>query len=119
MKIGINGRFLVAKQTGVQRAAFNLVRTLVELDRLNEYVLFTGYSQVDNPLWDYPNVQVVPSSLKEGESFRNHLWEQFTLPRLAQRHGVDILHSPANMAPMFYDGPSIVHIHDLWRLELF
>ena len=113
MKIGINGRFLVAKRTGVQRAAYNLVKTLFEVDRSNQYVLFTGKSQLDNPEWDYDNVQIVASNIREGESFRNHLWEQLELPRLARRHKVDILHSPANMAPLFYKGKSIVHIHDL------
>ncbi|SME88223.1 glycosyltransferase family 4 protein [Pseudobacteriovorax antillogorgiicola] len=113
MRIGINGRFLVAKRTGVQRAAYNLVRTLFEVDRSNEYILFTGRSQLENPEWDYPNVTIVPSFIKEGENFRNHLWEQFELPRLAKKYKVDILHSPANMAPLIYKRASIVHIHDL------
>ena len=113
MRIGINGRFLVAKQTGVQRAAYNLVRALVVLDRENEYVLFTGKSQVDNPDWDFSNVTVVPSSIRGGENLRNHWWEQYTLPKLAKKHRVDILHSPANMAPIFYKDASVVHIHDL------
>src|SRR5690606_2869864 len=55
----------------------------------------------------------IPSRIREGESIRNHIWEQFTLPRLARRHKVDLLHSPANLAPLFYSGRSIVHIHDL------
>lgn len=113
MRIGINGRFLAAKRAGVQRSAYNLIQALVSLDRVNEYVLFTPEDQVDNPDWRFPNVKVVPSRLREGESFRNHIWEQFTLPRLARKHHVDILHSPANLAPLFYRGRSIVHIHDL------
>lgn len=113
MKIGINGRFLVAKRTGVQRAAFNLVRMLIEIDRDNEYVIFTGRDQVGRPEWNFPNVTVVADDLRSGESFRNHLWEQFKLPRLAKKYGIDILHSPANIAPLFYRGKSIVHIHDL------
>ena len=113
MKIGINARFLVAKRTGVQRAAYNLVKTLVEIDRVNEYILFTGENQKNNPEWNYPNVTIVPSVIREGESFRNHIWEQFTLPYLAEKYKVDVLHSPANMAPLLYRGKSIVHIHDL------
>jgi glycosyltransferase involved in cell wall biosynthesis len=113
MKIGINGRFLVATQTGVQRAAYNLVKTLFEIDRVNEYYLFTGASQKTNPDWDFPNVHVIGSNLKTGDNLRNHLWEQFVLPRLATKYEVDILHSPANLAPLFYRGKSIVHIHDL------
>ena len=113
MRIGINGRFLIAKRTGVQRAAYNLVKTLVSIDRENEYFLFTGHSQVDSTDWKEPNVTVVGSALTEGDNIKNHFWEQFTLPRLAKKYRVDILHSPANMAPLFYSGKSIVHIHDL------
>lgn len=118
MRVGINGRFLVAKRTGVQRAAYNLVRTLIAIDRNNEYFLFTSRSQVGNPDWDFANVTVVPSSIKEGESsranlFRNHFWEQITLPRLCAQHKIDVLHSPANLAPLLYRGKSIIHIHDL------
>ncbi len=113
MKIGVNGRFLVAKRTGVQRAAYNLIRALVEVDTVNQYILFTAEDQVGNPEWQRPNVTVIPSRIREGESIRNHIWEQFTLPRLARRHQVDILHSPANLAPLFYLGRSVIHIHDL------
>jgi glycosyltransferase involved in cell wall biosynthesis len=113
MRIGINGRFLVAKRTGVQRAAYNLIKTMVDLDRENEYVIFTGYDQVHSSDWKYPNVTVVGDTLRPSESFRNHLWEQFRLPRLAKKYKIDLLHSPANIAPLFYRGKSIVHIHDL------
>ena len=113
MRIGINGRFLAAKRTGVQRAAYNLIKALVRVDHVNEYYLFTSADQANNPDWNYPNVKVIASNIREGENFRNHLWEQFSLPRLAERHQIDILHSPANLAPLFYRGRSIVHIHDL------
>ncbi|MCX6128568.1 MAG: hypothetical protein NTX25_05810 [Proteobacteria bacterium] len=88
MRIGINGRFLVAKRTGVQRAAYNLIKTLFEVDRENEYVLFTGEEQARE--WNYPNVKLVTSRLRVGDNLRNHLWEQFVLPRLARKHKVDI-----------------------------
>jgi glycosyltransferase involved in cell wall biosynthesis len=113
MRIGINGRFLAAKRTGVQRAAYNLIRSLVTVDRTNEYVLFTSEDQLTNPDWQYENVTVVPSRIREGENIRNHIWEQFTLPKLAKKYKVDLLHSPANLAPILYKGKSVVHIHDL------
>ncbi|MEI6397333.1 MAG: glycosyltransferase family 1 protein [Pseudomonadota bacterium] len=113
MRIGINGRFLVAKRTGVQRAAYNIVKTLVEVDRDNEYVIFTGKEQVGAPEWNYPNVTVVGDNLRPSESIRNHFWEQVRLPRLAKQYKIDILHSPANVAPIFYSGKSVIHIHDL------
>ena len=70
-------------------------------------------SEIGKKEWEYENVHVIPSKLREGESIRNHFWEQFNLPRLAKKFSIDILHSPANMAPLFYRGKSVVHIHDL------
>ena len=113
MRIGINGRFLLTKKTGVQRAAYNLVKALFEMDDENEYFLFTSKDQVHNEEWKKPNVTVVGSDIKYGENFKNHLWEQVVLPRLAKEYEIDILHSIANIAPLFYKGDSIVHIHDL------
>lgn len=113
MRIGINGRFLLVKQTGVQRAAYNLVSTLIKLDRKNEYLIFTGYSELKNPDWAFENVTVIPSLIRGGSAFRNLIWEQVQLPLLAKRYKVDVLHSPANMAPLFYAGKSILHIHDV------
>lgn len=113
MKIGINGRFLVAKQTGVQRAAYNLVKTLVSVDSENEYYLFTGNAELKKTEWDSPNLKVIGFNLKSDHSLYNVFWEQIVLPRQAKAYGVDILHSPANMAPIFYKGRSIIHIHDV------
>jgi len=113
LRIGINGRFLVAKQTGVQRAAYNLLLHLLRLDDRNTYVIFTGEDQAQNSDWQRPNVELVLSGVKSGENLRNHFWEQFMLPFLAKRARVDILHCPANLAPILYSGKSIVNIHDL------
>lgn len=113
MRIGINGRFLITKRTGVQRAAYNLITSLVRMDKENEYFIFTGDTQANLPEWNQDNITVVTSTLNEGENIRNHIWEQFTLPKLAKKYNIDILHSPANIAPLFYKGKSIIHIHDL------
>jgi glycosyltransferase involved in cell wall biosynthesis len=97
----------------VQRASYSLIRTLIEVDRENEYVIFTGKEQVGASDWNYSNVTVVGDDLRPSESFRNHFWEQIRLPKLAKQYSIDILHSPANIAPLFYTGKSIINIHDL------
>ena len=102
IRIGINGRFLSAKQTGVQRAAYNLIKTLLQIDKINHYTLFTGNEINNLEEWKQDNVTLVKSKLKQGTSLKNLLWEQFSLPKLAKKHRIDILHSPANMAPLFY-----------------
>lgn len=111
--IGLNGRFLVAQRTGVQRSAYRLFRSVIEQGEQFNFILFTGDSEIFAPEWQRPNVQVVTSPLSQRTVMRNHLWEQIELPRLAQRFGVDLLHSPANLAPIAFRGKSIVNIHDL------
>lgn len=111
--IGLNGRFLVAKRTGVQRSAYRMFRSIIEQgDRFN-FILFTGESEEFAPEWMRDNVRVVTSPLSQRRIVRNHIWEQVSLPLLARKHKVDLLHSPANLAPLFLGPPSIVNIHDV------
>lgn len=112
-RIGLNGRFLVAQRTGVQRSAYQLFRTVIEQGKQFNFVLFTGDSELYAPEWQRPNVQLVTSPLSQRTVVRNHFWEQVELPRLAKQHKVDLLHSPANLAPLAFKGKSIVNIHDL------
>lgn len=102
----------MAKQTGVQRAASNMVVALLRYDPFNEYLVFTG-EQRHPELEDYPNVKLVHSRLDNSNVFGSLIWEQFVLPRLAKKYAVDLLHCPANMAPYFYGGRSVIHIHDM------
>ncbi|MBG6106749.1 glycosyltransferase family 1 protein [Frigoribacterium sp. CG_9.8] len=53
----------------------------------------------------------VPASIER--TFRRLLWEQITLPRLARRLGVDLIHSPHYTFPLFTRIPLIVTVHDL------
>ncbi|MEY2987082.1 MAG: hypothetical protein RJB13_603 [Pseudomonadota bacterium] len=111
--IGLNGRFLVAQRTGVQRSAYQLFRTIIEMGTEYNFVLFTGESEAYAPEWQKPNVTLVTSPLLQQTVIRNYFWEQIELPKLARKHKVDLLHSPANLAPISYKGSSVVNIHDL------
>ena len=113
MIIGINGRFLIARKTGVQRVALNLINSVTKMDSNNQYIIFTGKDYPKDLIREADNVKVVVSAISPGSIFRNHYWEQITLPKLAQKYNVDILHNPANIGPLFYRGISIVNIHDL------
>lgn len=111
--IGLNGRFLVAQRTGVQRSAYWLFKSIIERNTDYNFVLFTGESERYAPEWQRPFVKIVTSALTSRASFGNYFWEQFTLPKIAKSYSLDILHNPANLAPLNYKGKSIVHIHDL------
>jgi glycosyltransferase involved in cell wall biosynthesis len=111
--IGLNGRFLVAQRTGVQRSAYKLFLSLVEQGRDFNFVLFTSGDECNSPDWVHPNVRTVACNLNPQRIFRNHLWEQFVLPKLARQYEVELLHNPANLAPVLFKGKNIVNIHDV------
>ena len=111
--IGLNGRFLVAQRTGVQRSAYRLFQSIIEQGDNYNFILFTGETEEFASEWMRPNVRVYTSPLSQRTVFRNHVWEQIVLPYLAGKFGVNLLHCPANLAPLVYRGRSIVNIHDL------
>lgn len=101
----INGRFLEQRITGVQRVAFEFVKSLDNLvanKTLNKsYVLLCpkGCSQ---------NISLQNIDVVEVGPFHGHLWEQFTLPFYSFRKTIINLCGPA---PIFKK-KQIVTIHD-------
>jgi glycosyltransferase involved in cell wall biosynthesis len=111
--IGLNGRFLVAQRTGVQRSAYLFFRHLIAQGHAFNFVLFTGESEIYAPEWQQDNVRIVASNLTSKSILKNHFWEQIILPKLAKKYKVDVLHNPANLAPLLFLNKSIVNIHDV------
>lgn len=109
MKIGLNGRFLAARATGVQRFAWEVSR------RLAERVELTVFVPANVGDVDLPSAAVVRGRLP------GIAWEQFELPRAAARSGVEAVLHLANSCPRF-GGPHVQVVHDLTpvtRPELF
>jgi glycosyltransferase involved in cell wall biosynthesis len=112
LRIGINARFLVARPTGVQRAAHSMLLSVLRQKQNHTYVLFTGPNARTSELKTFSNIEIVVSPLARPGSW-GMLWEQCILPFLVRRHRVDLLHSPANTAPYVCPVPHSVHVHDV------
>ena len=109
MRIGIDAR-LLAYRRGMGNFLYNLLIELIELDRTNQYVLYTNQPLSDTNL-DLPdNFQVQFLSLPTYP-----LWEQVALPLAARRDQLDVLHCPANTGPLWLPkGVSLVlTVHDV------
>jgi glycosyltransferase involved in cell wall biosynthesis len=109
MKIGLNGRFLAARATGVQRFAREVSRRLADRVELTVFVP-ANVSHVD-----LPAAAVVRGRLP------GIAWEQFELPHAAAQSGVDVVLHLANSCPRS-GGPHVQVVHDLTpvtRPELF
>ena len=101
MKIAVNGRFLAAVQTGVQRFALEITRrVLPEAD-----VVLLLPREVQVPAELAAAAEVVDGRLK------GHAWEQVELPDMVGRVGADVCLNLANAVPAS-GGPHAVVLHD-------
>ena len=105
----VNGRFLVQRQTGVQRFAQEILRSLDELlGKLSQSSFFQRAvivtpRNVDRPPWlrHFEHVQM-------GQLGRGYLWEQVDLPRISKS---GILLSLCNLGPVVKRRQILV-VHD-------
>lgn len=102
----VNGRFLYARPTGVQRVATALLHRLGE-QRATLEGLFPAGVQVEAPPGDAPD-RVAGLPVHKAGRRGGQLWEQFTLPR--QGRG-DVILSLSNAAPLAASR-GITMIHD-------
>lgn len=117
LNIGIDLFLLVpgtGRGGGFERYAVELVHALARMEQPHRYVLFVNrrnaglfpsggrFTQVVVPL--PPEREVWPLRLA---------WQHLLLPRRARRHGLDVLHSPFDTAPLFAACTSVVTIMDL------
>lgn len=95
----VNGRFLLARKTGVQRFAASILKELIEIR--DDIIIVTPKSEVD---LEFPTEQI--------GNFQGHLWEQIDLPRYLSSIGKPVLLNLASTAPALYKN-QINTVHDI------
>ncbi|WP_292266294.1 glycosyltransferase family 1 protein [Butyricimonas sp.] len=109
MIIGIDFRFGYKSLRGMGTYVREIVKSLMELDSDNEYILYIDEAE--------PCEKIVLSENFRYKCVRGNYFsfEQWYLPRQAKRDGVDILWSPYNTFPIFVSKKikRFVTIHDL------
>lgn len=111
MKIAIDTTAIPAHRTGAGNYIFNLVRTLTEVDRANQYYIFTQAMHAADFATAQSNVHVIV--LNHTNRPARMLWEQVTLPRYLKRLKIDVLHSPHYTMPLAKPTTSIVTFCDM------
>jgi glycosyltransferase involved in cell wall biosynthesis len=101
VRIGVNGRFLAAVPTGVQRFALEITRRL--LPRIDGVLLLPRGVTA-------PPELAARAEVRQGR-LAGHLWEQLELPEMARRAGADVTLHLANALPTS-GGPHAVVLHD-------
>jgi glycosyltransferase involved in cell wall biosynthesis len=112
--IGIDTRFALNNRRGIGNYTLNLIQALAEIDKENQYILYTDCLDSEKLLPQNSNFIT-----KKITPVNYLLWEQLTLPKQAIKDGVDILHCTANTAPAFLDKniKLIVTVHDVMYLK--
>lgn len=112
MRIGIDATPIPPQPVGAGNYIIQLTRALVGLESEHEWVVFAqrrGQALID--LAPQPNLQwvIVPNH----SPAQRLIWEQTSLPWLAQKHRLDLLHSLHYTRPAILPCASVVTFHDM------
>jgi glycosyltransferase involved in cell wall biosynthesis len=102
MRLGINGRFLLAEPTGVQRFAMEVTRRLAARPDVTVFLPMGAAWPHDLP---------APARTCHGR-LAGRAWEQLELPHQARGERMSALLHPANASPVL-GGPHVVVLHDV------
>jgi len=112
MKIGIDIRMMGKQHGGIGRYVFELASRIPKLDFQNKYIFFYNQSRVLPEdlikLKNLPNVALIAANYRHYS-----LKEQTLFLRLLNQQHLDLVHFPNFNAPIFYDKPFVVTIHDM------
>lgn len=111
LHVGINGRSIFRQMTGVQHYAREVTRALLSLP-VND-ISFSVFAGREGRSGSETTMPLATSFCRADSPLKGMVWEQTLLVRMAKRAGIDVLFSPANVAPVLPVVPSVVTIHDL------
>lgn len=119
MHVGFNLIFLVPGETGgMETYARELISALHEGFPEIELTAFVNREAAEHPGLLPAGVQTVTVPVRSRNRLEWARGEQFLLPRLAKRAGVDLVHSLGNTAPAYGRFRRVVTIHDLHYLVM-
>ena len=112
MRIGIEAQRIFRKNKhGMDYVVLQEIKELQQMDARNDFFVFVAPDE-DHCLNDSHNVHVI----EIGNGFYP-LWEQYSLPKVANELNLDILHCTSNTAPLRCNIPMILTLHDIIFLE--
>lgn len=116
MRVAIDLLIAEKEPGGMLFAARALLDGLARIDKTNEYVIITSRPREYQALLAAPNVRVHGVKLR---SWRGILIQhQLRLPEVLHRIKPDVLHVPAFAAPIGWNGPLVMTVHDLAFLRM-
>lgn len=118
MRIGIDCRTILnpkgGERAGVGHYTYYLVKSLLKLDKKNEYILFMDHTAKNlQAEFTGKNVQVKFFKFSEYKRYLPFAYSHVLTASEIKKHKLDIFHAPANVIPLNYSGKSVVTIHDM------
>lgn len=105
MRVGIDLSITQVNQAGTAVYAANLIESMQALEAAPDLTIFKVKRA--------RNMEAPKTLWSRGDTlYRDLLWNHVVLPRRARESRVDILHMPANFAPLKAPCPTVVTIHD-------
>jgi len=118
MRIGIDCRTILnpkaGNRAGIAHYTYYLVKSLLALNKLDEFVLFFDHSARDIVKeFLEPNSTIRFFSFSQYRRYLPFVYSHLFSAINVRREKLDVFHSPANVVPLGYRGPFTVTIHDL------
>ncbi|MEW6455369.1 MAG: glycosyltransferase family 1 protein [Acidobacteriota bacterium] len=119
MRIAYDVRPLIKKETGVGVYLKNLLENLAEIDKENEYYLFSGSVKDRFPeekIPEFSKYKLV--DVRISVNALNYLWNNLSFPKidLFFKEKIDVCHSPTPLI-IPTKGKKVITVHDLFFLE--
>lgn len=111
MKIAINTTSAVAG--GGVTYIKNLLTHLSKIDTTHQYFIVTTLAGKETFYLQHHRFTFLPFKFPSRNSLVRLCWEQFFLPIVLKKLGIDVLFSPANVCPLFSDIPNVVMIQNI------
>lgn len=123
MRIGINCRTILnpdsGEKAGVGHYTHYIVKYLTDLDKKNEYVLFfdnrVPKSVIEKVIGskEKDNVKIDFLPFYQYKRFMPVMYTHMLLAGFLKKQNLDLYFSPGAFIPLYYDGPSVITVHDL------
>jgi glycosyltransferase involved in cell wall biosynthesis len=117
MRIGIDAHFASYELRGIGKYVLQLVSRLIPTDGSNEYVIY-GDRRVFPPWMLPPSKACSQVRFRDPGGLPYPLWEQLVLPLWARQDRLELLHCPANTAPIVLPRhiKLVITVHDVMYL---
>lgn len=114
LRIGVNALYLVPGGVGGTEIYLReLLRALAEIDRRNQYFVFTNRETGPDLVPSQPNFHGMAQRVRARWRPARLVWEQTVLPLAAARLGLDALFNPGFTAPLWRPCAAVTVFHDM------